>query len=160
MTRLDSVKIALENRNMYYSNDSILDKPTVIGYEKKFRWAWMATQLNTFVVASDYGNEEIGNSEIENHLSEAFEYAQKHYKGWPRGLQSGLGVISVIISANLTADAKAYCHKLSSGKKWAGFTIPVVINSTTGEVHSFDRKPMWGAIYYPHFRTMINDLTK
>lgn len=160
MTKLDSIKLALEGRNMYFSNDAIMGKPSMVGYEKKFRWAWMATQLNTFVVASDFGNEEVTVQTIETHLTEAFAYAKKNYKGWPRGLQSGMGVISIIISTNLSESAKEYCHKLSSGKKWAGFTIPVVINGSTGEVHSFDKKPMWGAIYYPHFRTMINDLTK
>lgn len=158
--RLDAIKSALENRKMYYANDSVLNKPTVIGYEKKFRWAWMATQLNTFVVASDFGSEEVTPETIEKHLSVAFEYAKNHYKGWPRGFQSGLGVISVLVSTNLTKEAIDYCHKLSSGKKWAGFTIPVLIDGTSGEVHSFDKKPMWGAIYYPHFRAMINELAK
>lgn len=158
--KLDSIKQALNQRNMYFSDDKIMDKPTVIGYEKKFRWAWMATQLNTFVVASDFGNQEVTVDTIEKHLSQGFDYAKKNYKGWPRGLQSGLGVISIIVSDNLTQEAINYCHQLGSGKKWSAFTIPVLIHSSTGEVHSFDKKPMWGAIYYPHFRTMINDLTR
>lgn len=158
--KLGNIKLALETRNMYFSNDQICGKPTMIGYEKKFRWAWMATQLNTFVVASDFGSDEVSVETIEKHLNEAFPYAKKNYKGWPRGLQSGMGVISIIISSNLTDSAKEYCHKLATGKKWAGFTIPVVIDGNTGEIHSFDKNPMWGAIYYPHFRKMINDLTK
>jgi hypothetical protein len=160
MNKLNSIKTALEGAKIYLSNDAILDKPSVVGYEKKFRWGWMATQLNTFVVASDYGSEQVTKETIEKHLTEAFAYAKKHYKGWPRGFQSGLGVISIIISTNLSDEAIEYCHKLSSGKKWAGFTIPVVINGSTGEVHSFDKKPMWGAIYYPHFRKMIDEMTK
>ena len=160
VTSLDSAKKNMEGKNIFFSNDSILGKPSVIGYEKKFRWAWMATQLNTFICVSDFDGHEVNNKVMEEYLNESYDYAKKHYSGWPKGLQSGLGVISIIISSNLGNDVIEYCHKLSSGKKWAGFTIPVVIDANNGKVHSFDKNPMWGRIYYPHFRAMIDELTK
>ncbi len=30
----------------------------------------------------------------------------------------------------------------------------------TGQVHTFETSPMWGHIYYPWFRRMIQDLTR
>ncbi|MCP4442437.1 MAG: hypothetical protein GY810_26315 [Aureispira sp.] len=155
---LETIKKSLETGNIYLSEEQILDKPTIIGYEKKFRWSWMAVQLNTFIVATDFGDEEVTPDLIEEHLSTSFAFAKKNYKGWPRGLQSGLGVISILISSNIDEAAKVYCQKLKSGKKWAAFTIPVTVNSATNEVYSFEKKPMWGRIFYPHFRRMIDGM--
>ncbi|MFP2997956.1 hypothetical protein ABN763_18740 [Spongiivirga sp. MCCC 1A20706] len=153
-----SIKKKFEDASIYHSEDSLLGSPSVIGYEKKFRWIWMATQLNTFIVATDFGDLKIDSSLIEGHLSDAFKFSKKHYKGWPIGFQSGIGVISILISSNITEEAKEYCQKLKSGKKWAGFTIPVVYDSGTNEIYEFEKYPMWGRIYYPHFRRLINNL--
>jgi hypothetical protein len=154
---LELIKNKLQSESIYHSQEKILDKPSVIGYEKKFKWSWMATQLNTFIVASDFANEEINKALIEKHLKESFNYAQKNYKGWPRGFQSGLGVISILISDKIDEESKEYCLKLKSSKKWAGFAIPVVIDSGDKKVYSFEKNPMWGRIYYPHFKEIIND---
>ncbi len=155
---IHSVKENLTKNSLFHSEAKILDKPSVIGYEKKFRWSWFATQLNTFIVATDMENEEITQVTIENHLSESFDLAKKNYSGWPRGLQSGLGVISILISKHISSEAKEYCQKLKSGKKWAGFTIPVVFNPETNEVFEFEKNPIWGRIYYPHFKKLIKSL--
>lgn len=155
---LTTVKKSLDANKIYFSDEHILDQPTIIGYEKKFRWAWVATQLNTFVVATDFGEEEITVDIIEQHLSAAFDFTKKNYTGWPRGFQSGLGVISVLISSKISPEAQEYCLKLKSGKKWAGFTIPVAVDSSANKVYSFEKKPMWGRIYYPHFRKLIDGL--
>jgi len=152
---LESVKNALKSKSIFLSEEKLLGKPTVIGYEKKFKWSWMATQLNTFVVVTDFGDETITTGIIEKHLTESFNFAKKNYTGWPRGLQSGLGVISILISTGIDENAKEYCRKLKSGKKWAGFSIPVAVNASTHEMFSFEKNPMWGAIYYPYFRKMI-----
>ena len=67
-------------------------------------------------------------------------------------------VISILISNNVEDGAIEYCKKLKSGKKWAGFSIPVVFNSETNETYQFEKTPIWGRIYYPHFRKLINSL--
>ena len=48
--------------------------------------------------------------------------------------------------------------KLKSGKKWAGFTIPVVYNPHTKELFRFEKYPLWGRIFYPHFKQLIEHL--
>ena len=156
---IQSIKENLHANSIFHSEGTVFGKPTVIGYEKKFRWSWMATQLNTFIVATDFANEEINISIIEKHLTESFSLAKKNYKGWPRGLQSGVGVISILLSNNINNEAVEYCRKLKSGKKWAGFSIPVVFNSATNEVFEFEKNPIWGRIYYPHFRKLIKNLS-
>ena len=158
--KIENVKKHFEDQSIFHTEGKVAGNPTVIAYEKKFRWAWMATQLNTFIVVTDYGNQEITVSEIENHLNKSFEFAKSNYKGWPRGLQSGLGVISVLISSNVNQEAVDYCKQLKSGKKWAGFSIPVTVDTTNKKLHKFDNNPMWGAIYYPHFKQLIAGLNQ
>ncbi|GAA3511081.1 hypothetical protein GCM10022393_26010 [Aquimarina addita] len=155
---IETIKAKLTNNSIFHSEAEIMGKHAVIGYEKKFKWSWMATQLNTFIVVTDFGDEEITTGIIEQHLTASFAYASKHYNGWPRGLQSGLGVISILISSKIDASSKEYCLQLKSGKKWAGFTIPVVYNSETNELFSFQKNPLWGRIYYPHFKKLIHNL--
>ena len=156
---LQNIKDKLSAKSIFLSEEKIADYPTIIGYEKKFKWSWFATQLNTFVIASDLGDKLVTKEIIETHLSESFKYAKKNYKGWPRGLQSGVGVISILISKNIDEEAIEYCKKMKSGKKWAGFTIPVAINPSTNETYYFDKNPIWGRLYYPHFKKLITELT-
>ena len=155
---LESIKTKLEQANIYHSETEILDHRSVVGYEKVFKWRWLATQLNTFIVATDFGDQEITDGLLAHHLYESFNFADKNYTGWMRGMQSGTGVISIVISTNVTQEAKFYCINSKSGKKFAAFTIPVVVDANTQEVFQFHSTPMWGLIYYPHFRKLINSL--
>ena len=156
---IEAFRDNLTSYEIFHSSDSIMNKPTAIGYDKQFRWAWFATQLNTFVVVSDYGDEEITPSTIEEHIAASFAYAKKHYTGWPRGLQSGLGVISITLSTNISEEAKEFCLKSKSGKKWAGFSVPVTMNTTDNSLYYFEKNPMWGRVFYPFFKSLIEDIT-
>ncbi|MEL7145968.1 MAG: hypothetical protein AAFO69_06345 [Bacteroidota bacterium] len=155
---IDSIKENLQKAAIYHSEESMLGHHCIIGYDKRFRWRWLATQLNTFIVAADLGDEAITADLIEGYLSESFEYSMQNYKGWPRGLQSGVAVIAILISSNVTTEAKEYCEKLKSGSKWAAFTVPVVHDSSENMTYRFLKRPSWGLVYYPHFRKLINEL--
>jgi len=158
MTSLQTIRGRLEARGILHSEDPLMEAPTAIGYDKRFRWRWIATQLNTFVAATDLGDAPATADTLEAYLGDAFAYARANYTGWPRGLQSGLGVIGVLLSRAPQQDAIDYSVSLASGKKWAGFTIPVVVDTARGEVHRFANKPMWGRIYYPFFEELIDDI--
>ena len=155
---LNDIQTRLEDKQIFVRTSDLDGRPTVIGYDKQFRWSWIATQLNTFIVVTEYGDERIEPATIEGHLNGAFEVARKEHTGWPRGFQSGIGVISVLRSTSVSDAAKTYCSKLQSGKKWAGFSIPVVIDSHLSQTVRFDKDSIWGKIYYPHFRSLIGDL--
>ena len=157
---LQRIKERLAGKSIFYSEDEIMNKPTVWGYHKQFRWKWVATQLNTFIAASDFGDETITVRTIEGYLGPAFDYASTHYTGWPRGFQSGVGLIALLLSSHIDTAAIDYCKQLKAGKKWAGFAVPVVIDSSSNQVYCFDKNPVWGALYYPYFKEMIQQLTQ
>ena len=156
---IDTIKTRLEESSIYLGNTEIGGRQTETGYEKKFRWAWFATQLNTFILAPDFRGETVTVPSMEAFLTDGFAYAKKNYKGWPRGLQSGLAVIAIFVADDFNDEAIEYCVKLKAGKKFAGFTIPVAANSATGTVTYFEKKPIWGKIYYPHIENLIKKVT-
>jgi hypothetical protein len=41
---IESIKAKLQTSSIYHSEEKILNNSSVIGYEKKFKWSWMATQ--------------------------------------------------------------------------------------------------------------------
>ena len=156
---LKDIRQRLESKSIFLHEDTVCERLAVVGYEKKFRWLWFATQLNTFVIAIDYGEEPVTEAEIQTVLDAAFGYARNHYRGWPRGFQSAVAVIAILLGEDIDAGAAQYCAENKAGKKWAGFPVPVVVNSRSGEVHAFAKNPMWGRIYYPHFKKLITELT-
>ena len=92
-------------------------------------------------------------------MGAAFSLAGQEYTGWPRALQAGMAVISIVRSSNVDNTAKDYCFHLQSGKHFAGFSIPIVIDTAQNQTVSFEKDSMWGKIYYPHFRKLIAKLT-
>ena len=153
------ITAALSAKGLNVVETRILTVSSSVAYDKQFRWSWMATQLNTFIAVTDGGDELITPAILWRHQMEAYENAKSNNTGWPRGFQSGLASISIIISTNLSQEAKDYCTVLKAEKRLGGFTIPVVIDGTTGEVFRFKKKPYWGRIYYGFFGEMIDSIT-
>lgn len=156
--KINSIKENFQQNGIFYSEDSILEQTTAIAYEKKFRWTWAATQLNTFIFVSDFGDEEVTVRLIEKYIHHAVEYSKKHYSGWPKGIQSGTAIIPILISTQISAEAIEYCQKLKSGRRWKVFTVPTMIDGRTNQFIQFTKNPLWGMIYYPHLQRLINQL--
>ncbi len=156
---MEKFKKQMELNSIPYTEEKICGYKALIGYEKKFRWTWLATQLNTFLVTIDLGDTQISIENIEAILASSFVYAKKNYHGWPRGLQSGVGVLVIIVSSSVSKEAIEYCEESKAGKKWAGFSVPVLIDSLTEQKYHFKKNPIWGLIYYPYFKDLINKIT-
>ena len=85
----------LKDENIYCGQDNINGIAWSIGYIKKFKWSWLATQLNTFVIIGKT-DKKIDKHMIEAFLKSCFKYALKNHKGWPRGLQAGVSSIAIL----------------------------------------------------------------
>jgi hypothetical protein len=101
----------LKNENIYFRHNTINGISYSIGYIKKFKWSWFATQLNTFVIIGKT-NDKIDKQAIEAFSKSCFEFSLKNHKGWPRGLQAGVGSITILQGSNIDNDAIAFCEKL------------------------------------------------
>lgn len=157
---LINIKNRLEQQSILFSNESLLGRPTIIGYDKKFKLQWFATQLNTFIIAMDLGAETVSVPAFEAVLNESWGYAKFHHNGLPRGFQSASAVITILISSHVDQHAIDYCRELRAGKKWAGCSVPVAIDTTHNHLHYFTKTPFWGAIYFPYIKNLIIKTTQ
>ncbi len=121
---LQEIRKRLESQSILFSEDQVHGRPTVTGYDKRFKWRWFATQLNTFIVAMDFGIDPVTVATVEAALTDSFAYARQNYNGWPLGQQSALGVITILVSSRIDERAIEYCRELKSGMKRAVFRDP------------------------------------
>ena len=49
---MKDLKKQFENEKIYFAEENIDGFDCTIGYIKKFKWRWFATQLNTFIIVA------------------------------------------------------------------------------------------------------------
>ena len=152
-----SSKEVLKQNGLFIENTTINGIPCSVGYDKQFRWSWMATQLNTFIFIGT-SDQPIDKALIENFSNGCYEYSIKNNKGWPRGLQAGVGSIAILKGKTIDQEAYAFCEKPSK-KHWSAFEIPVIYDTANNNVIKYLKKPIWGTIYFPYFTEMIAAVT-
>ncbi|WP_270090200.1 hypothetical protein [Sphingobacterium sp. SYP-B4668] len=151
---MDVEKI-IRDKNIYFAKEVIAGIPCTVGYIKKFRWRWLATQLNTFIIIGEIEGT-IQPLMIRNFSKSCYQYAISHNKGWPRGLQSGIGSIAILIGAEMTQEAAAYCMG-SPEVHYSAFEIPVAYLKKYRQSVKYTGTQLWGGIYYPYFNSLINE---
>ena len=147
----------LKSENIYFGQDTLGGIACSIGYIKKFKWSWLATQLNTFVIIGKT-DDKIDKQMIEAFSKNCFEYSLKNNKGWPRGLQAGVGSIAILQGSVIEDEAKDFCEKLSK-KHWSAFEISVLYDIVEKKTIRYNKKPIWGTIYFPFFTKTIDSIT-
>ncbi len=146
-----------KNENIYFGNETIDGITCSIGYIRKFKWSWFATQLNTFIIFGKT-DDKIDRQMIEAFSKSCFEYSLKNSKGWPRGFQSAVGSIAILQSNIIDSGAKQFCEVLSK-THWSAFEVPVLYDSKEKKIIRFIKRPVWGAIYFPYFTSTIDSIT-
>jgi hypothetical protein len=153
---MDNSQQILQQETTYLGQDTIGGILCDIGYIKKFKWSWFATQLNTFIIIGSTGNP-IDKRAIESFSENCFKYSLKNNKGWPRGLQSGVVSISILKGKSINNDAVEFCKDLSK-KHWSAMEIPVLYNVDQQKGIRFKNTPIWGFIYFPYLSGTIDSI--
>lgn len=121
-------------------------------YEERFEMKWFATKLKQFSFVSDVDC--ITLETVRNYSENCMNYAIKEYKGIPRGLQNGVVSYSVLISDKVDDDAIDFA--MSRPKKhYSAFEMPIIVDLAKQEIFYYRKTPLWGSIYYKHFRECI-----
>jgi len=150
-------KEILKNQNIYWGEFDINGFTCDVGYIKKFKWSWFASQMNTFIFIGKTDNI-ITKEKIENFSTHCLEFALKNNKGWPRGLQSGVSSIAILQGNAIENEAVEYCMKLSK-KHWSALEVPVLYDSVLKRTFRFAVKPIWGIIYYDYLGKLIDAIS-
>jgi hypothetical protein len=128
--------------------------PAVVGYQSQFRLRWMATKLHVFTVVVPVS---LATAEtLRGATEQSIDYA-KQTKGRLRGLQSGVAALPVLVTAQATPDALAAAESRPS-KEWAAFTLPAIVDLTSGRIHRFSGRLLWGGLYAAWLRERLNAL--
>lgn len=141
----------------FYGKHTIANIPCSVAYYKDFRWRWMATQLNTFIIVGET-DQKVDLRTIDLFSALAFQFALNNSKGWPRGLQAGIGSIAILKGTEVDPAALSFVSN-PSRKHWSAFEIPVIYNTANKQTYRYTGTPMWGAIYFPYFTKLINGVT-
>ncbi len=138
---------------LFTENVTINGVECAVGYDKQFKWSWMGTQLNTFIFIGS-ANQPINKAQIESFSASCYRYAIDNNKGWPRGLQSGVGSVAILKGSTVDQAAKDFCEKLTK-KHWSAFEIPVIYDEGNNQFIQYLKRPIWGTIYFPYFTELI-----
>jgi hypothetical protein len=159
-TLLQKVKDSFEQKQIYYGDHTFSQHiESEIGFVKKFKLKWFATQLKVFLSIGIVEDKMITQELIQIYSNEVFEFAVKHNIGIPRGFQSGIGAIAILAGNNIEDGAKQYCRSFSN-KRWSAFEVPAILDLGTESIVYFTNKPFWGFIYYPFLRQLLEDQAK
>lgn len=121
-------------------------------YEEQFEVKWLASKLKQFSFVSF--REKIGEAELRDYSARCIQTALQEYKGLPRGFQNGVVSFNVLAGYDLDQSAIDFAAKRPD-KHFSAFEMPVLVDLKTQQIYYYTSTPMWGAIYYKHFREYI-----
>lgn len=142
----------LELDGFQLHRDTVAGIPVTVAQKKQFKMAWMATQMNMFILVGVPPS--VTADTINAFSNAAIDYAIRTKTGLPRGFQAGVACFALLVSPAVDEAAKAWAAQ-KPPKRWAASIMPVVYDATTRTLHYYRKTPLWGAIYYKSFRQMI-----
>jgi len=152
------LKELYKKESISIGNAEISEISCEIGYIKKFKWRWMATQMNLFIFIGN-SNKKIDARLLEKFSNGCLKYSMEHSRGWPRGIQSGIISIAILKGESVDDEGIAYCEQTPK-MKWAALEIPVIYDQKEKKTTKFKSTPLWGLIYFPFINKTIDKVTK
>ena len=143
----------LRDEGFELSQYTVADIATVIGKKKQFKMSWLATQQNIFVVVGS--TDKVLQETIDSFSKASMEYALTHYKGLPRGFQTGVACFPLLVAPQIDESAKTWAIRRPR-KHFAAFEMPSLFDSSKNTLYYYQKTPLWGWIYYKSFRKIIS----
>ena len=93
---------------------------------------------------------------IQQYSGSAFKFAMAN-KSFPLpcGFFEAVFCFAVAITENVRPQLAQYVADTAPVKHWSAFEMPVVFDLANGQLHHFQKTPVWGAAYYAGFRREI-----
>jgi hypothetical protein len=132
--------------------DQVGGRPALVGHRVNLLPQMLFSRIHLYTVAADL--ERVTGDDVWGFATEVSRYV-KSTSNSLRGLQSGIAVFSVLISPNVTRDA----IEASSRKAPVRFALrvqPVVVDASTGAVHTNRKGQLIGLMMNGHLRRKVN----
>jgi hypothetical protein len=156
-THLKGMYKKLSQDGFELTEDKISEFDTIVATKKQFELSWFATQLNIFVIMGV--SNDISRDVIKDFSKISLDYAIKHNRGLPRGLQAGVVSFAFLVSSIIGEDAKRWVQQRPQ-KHFAAFEMPVIFDLKNDRLYYYDKTPIWGGLYYKFFRNIIEKYFK
>jgi hypothetical protein len=142
LTRAGSASRRLEHkRHGHASRTTVGDEHAFLARRSEFRWEWVGIRMHTFVVVFSVG--ELAPDRTRAFPAEAQAHAIKHKGGLPRGLQTRIATIAVVINDSADEDS-VHWFKHEPRYRCAALLLPVLARPTISEL-VYSRAPGRGA---------------
>ena len=148
---LDELSRRLTEDGCEVRTDHVGGRPALVGHRVDFL-PQMLSRIHLYTVAADL--ERITGDDVWGFATEVSRYV-KSTSNSLRGMQSGIAAFSVLISPNVTRDA----IEASSGKAPVRFALrvqPLVVDASTGAVHTNRKGQLFGFMMNGHLRRKVN----
>ncbi len=154
--RVELIRQRMDEDGNEVSQVQLAGGSVLVGYQSKFRWKWMATKIHLFIVV--VAVPQATSSILATLTNDAISHA-KSTKGKLRGLQSGVAVIPILVSADVPAEARATVES-PPGKQFAVIQFPAILDSSSEQVYSFAGRVLVGGLYTSWLRERLARATK
>jgi hypothetical protein len=91
---------------------------------------------------------------MERFTEDAFKHTLETTNGLPRGMQTGVSCFAVLVSGDVSEDAKKWVQEKPKAS-FAAFRMPVIVDLSSGQTLYYRKTPIWGFAYYRGFRSFI-----
>jgi hypothetical protein len=91
---------------------------------------------------------------MEKFTEDAFKHTLETTEGLPRGMQTGVSCFAVLVSGDVSEDAKKWVQEKPKSS-FAAFRMPVIVDLSSGQTFYYRKTPIWGCAYYRGFRSFI-----
>jgi hypothetical protein len=149
---LDELSRRLTEDGCEVWTDQVGGRPALVGHRVNLLPQMLFSRIHLYTVAADL--ERVTGDDVLGFATEVSRYV-KSTSNSLRGVQSGIAAFSVLISPNVTRDA----IEASSGKAPVRFALrvqPVVVDSSTGAVHTNRKGQFFGFMMNGHLRRKAN----
>jgi len=136
-------------------NATLAGFPCSVARTAEFRWQWFATRLHVFVFVATV-EQDVGVQLAQGFTKAGVDYAKANKRGLPIGLQTGVATISMLVSSNIDQQARSWVEQRPP-RDFGAFATPVLVNSATGERHTYTGRIVWGASYTRFLRELVNE---
>ena len=109
-----------------------------------FRARWVLTRLHTMVLLADADAVDV--ADLESFADDAKRWAKRNKGGLPRGLQTGIAVLPVLVADAATPAAVSFAERRPD-KDFAAVALPMLVDTGTGRLHAYSGQIIWGAVY-------------